>query len=93
MSSEESEPMSGVWIAVYQRYGSVGSDVFDTEEDAITFLHEQEEAEQLVAIGVHGPNGEKWDSARIARHFRKIWEEEHAEEIAEEKRQAAEGSP
>lgn len=80
---------NGQWMAVYSRYGSIETDVFDFETDALDFLHEQEELTELSIISLHGPD-KKWTAGDIRRHFQEIYERDHADEIAEQKRKAEE---
>lgn len=79
---------NGKWLAVYYRYGSLESRLFNTEQEGLEFLRDGTDFTELVIIGLHGPDKD-WTADEIEDHFQEIWEREHAEEIAadEERRE------
>lgn len=79
----------GQWLAVYLRHGSTDVEPFTTEDDGLAFLHYGEEHGQHSMVALLGP-GRKWTSQEIEQHFQAIYLRDHADEIAERKRQAEE---
>lgn len=76
------------WTAVYSRYFNIESDLFETEEEGLQFLHYGSDQNELSVISLHGPGGKKWNRDQISEHFQDIWDAEHADEIAEQKAKA-----
>ena len=75
------------WWALYYHYGSLETEKFDTERDAVMYLDELDDGSP---VAVHGPNGYKLGQAAIACRARQFWEAEHPEEAAAERRKAEE---
>lgn len=81
--------MTDQWIAVYQRHGQIEAEACDDEQDGLDYLHNGEEDGEHVMVSLLGPD-KKWTKAEIDRHFEVIYQRDHAEEIAEQKRKVEE---
>lgn len=71
------------WWALYYRDMILKTERFDTERDAVMFLHELDDG---APVAVHGPNGYKFEQSAIRRRARQFWKAENPAEAEAERR-------